>query len=164
MASILKLDEIQHTNGTTAATVGTGGVLSIPRGMTASQITETRGMVVMGGSGSGYTGWQTIDSRTLGVGTYIYTCVFKYTNADSPLGGDADQCEFEVRVNGTRVAYDTFLDDDSSFFNGNTIGYIHHVFTLTSSSTVDIRGQTTDQGDVGGGRSRFSLKILKLGA
>jgi len=164
MASILKLDQVQHTNGVIALNISDTGRIGLPSGFQTSTITETRGTIIMGGAGSGYTSWQNADSRTLSAGTYVYTCVFKYTNADSPLGGDPDQCEFELLVSGSRVAYDTFLDDDSNSFNGNSIGYIHHIFTLTSSATVTLRGQTTDQGDAGGGRSRFSLKILKLGA
>ena len=152
MASIIGVETLQHTNGTTAATIDSNGRVALPN--------RPYAFVDFGGSTyvSKATGATLVfdnaihnDGSHYNTGTGIFTCPVAglYTVQCSLLSQNvSDSYEAWVRQNGTVIA---------RTYTANRALSFSHVIKCTASQTLEIAISTTTNIYEGTGTSKYSF-------
>lgn len=155
MASIIGVETLQHTNGTTAATIDSSGRVAL----------SNRPYAFADFNGSAYvskTSGSTLvfdnaihnDGGHYNTGTGVFTCPVAglYTVQGSLLSeNNSDSYETWIRQNGTVIA--------RTFTVGRVVSFSHTI-KCTALQTLEIAISTTTNIYEGGGTSRYSFAIF----
>ena len=145
MASVLKVENISHTNGTSALTIDSGGSLNLPK-QTRFYGSKTSKQTIPRGTAPKVTGFglNEIDTQTAFDGTTFTAPVagdyFIFTNLHvdmTPAGNDGENHVAYIYVNGSSIAEGSFRNDSTRDVDNISLN-VSAMATLAVNDTVEV--------------------------